>query len=66
MPEVGGDAVVYCDPQNIESISDAIDRVVNEEEVRRELEGRACGQAAKFSYAKAAKETLEIYQSYAG
>lgn len=66
MPEVGGDAVVYCDPQDIDSIANAIGRVVNDDILRQNLENKACMQAAKFSYTRAAKETLEIYQSYAG
>lgn len=66
MPEVGGDAAVYCDPHSIESIADAIEKVVNNTELRHKMELLASEQAAKFSYAKAAKETLEIYKSYAG
>lgn len=64
MPEVGGDAAVYCNPHNIESISDAIEKVVNDDELRHMLESRSLEQAAKFSYAKAAKETLDIYKQY--
>lgn len=64
MPEVGGDAAIYCDPQNIESISDAIERIVNDDNLRHKMESIAYKQAAKFSYVKAAKETLEIYKLY--
>jgi len=64
MPEVGGDVAVYCDPHSIESISDAIEKVVNNNEFRYKMELMAPKQAMKFSYAKAAKETLEIYKSF--
>lgn len=64
MPEVGGDAVAYCNPYEIESIADAINRVVEDEKYRCDLEKKGLVQAAKFSYEKAAKETLEIYRMY--
>lgn len=64
MPEVGGDAVAYCNPKEIESIEDAICCVLNNEKYKCDLEKKALVQATKFSYAKAAKETLEIYQLY--
>lgn len=64
MPEVGGDAVEYCDPFDIESIAAAIERVVLNDSRRQELEGKAKQQAEKFSYEAAAKKTLDIYQSF--
>lgn len=64
MPEVGGNAVEYCNPHEIESISDAINHVVSDAVYRSELETRAIEQAGKFSYEKAARETLEIYQLF--
>ena len=64
IPEVGGDAVEYCNPYDIESIENAIEKVVLNDNYRRELEKRALIQAAKFSYNKAAEETLKIYNYY--
>ena len=64
MKEVGGEAAVYCNPDSIESISDAIEKVVNNEELRHRMELMSYEQAAKFSYAKAANETLKIYKQY--
>lgn len=61
MPEVGGDAVAYCNPHEVESIEDAIDRVVSDETYRKALETRAREQAAVFSYQKAAGELMKIY-----
>ena len=64
MPEVCGKVACYCDPYEIESIEDAIDRVVNDEDYRNSLELNARTQAANFSYKKAAKETIDIYNSF--
>lgn len=64
MPEVGGDAVAYCNPHEVESIEAAIDRVVSDETYRNGLESKAMGQAARFSYQKAAVEMMRIYESF--
>lgn len=65
MPEVGGDAAEYCDPHDTGSIAAAIGHVVSDDAYRHSLEEKALGQAGKFSYKKAAQETLAIYQMFA-
>lgn len=64
MPEVGGDAVAYCNPHEVESIEAAIDKVVSDADYRRDLEKKAMGQAAGFSYRKAAEEMMKIYGTF--
>lgn len=64
MPEVGGDAVAYCDPHEVESIETAIDKVVSDVAYRRHLEKRAGEQAAVFSYRKAAEELMKVYGTF--
>ena len=64
MPEVGGDAVAYCDPHEVETIEAAIDRVVSDESYKKSLEERAAEQASRFSYKKAAGEMMQIYESF--
>lgn len=64
MPEVGGDAVEYCDPYSIESIESSIERVLLNDDYRISLENRAEGQAAKFSYENTARQTLELYRAF--
>lgn len=66
MPEVCGDAASYCNPYDVASIENAIEKVVLDESYRRRLESMAIGQAAKFSYEKAAQETISIYHSFGG
>lgn len=61
MPEVCGEAACYCNPYDLASISNAIERVVSDEIYRGYLESLAKEQAAKFSYEKAARETVRIY-----
>ena len=64
MPEVGGDAVAYCDPHEVESIETAIDKVVSDVAYRKHLEKRAGEQAAVFSYRKAAEELMKVYGTF--
>lgn len=64
MPEVGGDAVCYCSPGDIESILYAIVKVVQNDNYRQSLEKSAKQQASKFTYDKSAKKTLDIYMKY--
>lgn len=60
MPEVGGDAVVYCNPYDMESIIDAMEQVVDNEAYRKELERRALKRAGLFSYEKTAQQVLKV------
>ncbi len=64
MPEVGGDAVCYCNPYSIESITSGIKRLVDDESYRHELENKAIVRSKIFSYEKTARETLKIYKTF--
>lgn len=64
MPEVGGEAVEYCNPYEVESIFEAMENVVLCEGRRKELENLSLSQAEKFSYMKSAEQTLEIYKMF--
>lgn len=64
MPEVGGAAVHYCDPYDIEDISNALEQVALSESHREELEKKAKAQAGKFSYTRAAQETIQLYEEF--
>lgn len=64
MPEVGGDAVAYCNPYEIESMIEMIEKICFDEGYRHELEVKAKIRASSFSYENTAKETLKIYNSF--
>lgn len=61
MPEVGGAAVRYCDPYEIDSIVYQLDCLIYDTDLRNELKKKAVVQAKKFSYKKMASETIKIY-----
>jgi glycosyltransferase involved in cell wall biosynthesis len=60
-PEVGGDAALYFDPTNVDEMVAVIGRILhNPDEYahRREL---GLAQAAQFSWTRAARETIAVY-----
>ncbi len=65
LPEVGGDAVCYCNPYVIEDIACAIEKVVFRDSYRHELEQKAIQRAKLFSYKKTAEQTLSIFRKFA-
>lgn len=61
LPEIAGDAAVYCDPLQVADISEKIRRVWNDELLRTELKSRGLLRASHFSWQKAAEETVAMY-----
>ncbi|MGD2205413.1 MAG: glycosyltransferase family 1 protein [Anaerolineae bacterium] len=62
LPEVVGDAGLLVDPHNVDELTVAMWRVLNDEELRREMQEKGLRQASRFSWQRAARETLAIYQ----
>lgn len=62
MPEVGGDAVVYFDPNDQDAIQTAISSVVNDERLRRKLIDEGHKQLEKFSWENIARQVVDCYQ----
>ena len=64
IPEVAGDAGVYVDPNNIESIASGIKRVLNmSKKEYNELVNLGIEQSKKFSWEECAKKTLEVIEN---
>lgn len=62
LPEVAGDAAVYFDPENAESIADAIERVITSESLRATLSQLGTERLRLFSLDKTARQTLDVYK----
>jgi glycosyltransferase involved in cell wall biosynthesis len=62
LPEIAGDAALLVTPTDTDEVTDALRRVVREPGLAEEM--RRCGyaQAAKFSWERAARETLAVYE----
>jgi glycosyltransferase involved in cell wall biosynthesis len=50
IPEVGGNAVVYADPMKIDQITDAMLKLANDIELRKDLIEKGFEQKNKFSW----------------
>lgn len=63
LPEVAGGAALYFDPADVKGMKLALERVLNDENLRNRLSEAGRDQAAQFSWDKTAKETLDIYHN---
>lgn len=62
LPEVLGDAPVWCDPLDVDSIAEAIRTAVTEEDRRAQAVGAGRRVAAGYDWATTARLTLEAYR----
>lgn len=62
MPEVGGNAALYVNPENDEEIKERLINVMEDLNLRKELANKGFEQAKKFSWENCAEETFKVYQ----
>jgi glycosyltransferase involved in cell wall biosynthesis len=62
LPEVVGDAALTVDPFDVGSIAAAIEKLINDSDLRRELSVKGRKRAEMFDWRETARRTLEIYQ----
>lgn len=60
--EVAGNAAQFVDPMEVESIAEGLHRVLNDAAWREELRAKGLAQAGRFSWKRAATETLGVYR----
>jgi len=65
LPEVGGGAVLYFDPYNVEQMAQAIYKILSDPDLRQDLVAKGLTRAHEFSWEKTARQTLEIYEHVA-
>lgn len=61
LPEVTGDAGLLVDPLDVDAIAAGLRRMLTDDGLRLRLAARAVAQAAGFSWARAARETLAAF-----
>lgn len=66
LPEVGGDAALYVDPQDEDELLDALERITGQPGLRDDLATRALDQAKRFSQEAMGRAALAVYQEAAG
>jgi glycosyltransferase involved in cell wall biosynthesis len=62
IPEVVGDAAVYFDPNNLEDLRMAVERVATTEGLQADLRARGYAHIAAFSWDNCAAATAQIYR----
>lgn len=65
LPEIAGDAALLVDPENAADIADGLWRLLNDQDLARDLVDKGRARAAEFSWERAAVETLRVYHSLA-
>ena len=60
--EVAGDAALLVDPRDTSAIEHAIDQLISNRWLRSDLRSRGFERAKKFTWERAARDTLAVYQ----
>ncbi|GAB3247756.1 glycosyltransferase family 1 protein [Larkinella harenae] len=63
LPEIAGTAAVYFDPENADSIHNAVEQLLTQPMLRQQLREQGRHQLQLFSWEKTVRETLDLYQS---
>jgi glycosyltransferase involved in cell wall biosynthesis len=62
LPEVGGEAALYVDPYDVDAIAASLYKLASQPSLRADLSARGLQQAALFTWAHTAEQTLRIYE----
>jgi glycosyltransferase involved in cell wall biosynthesis len=63
LPEVAGEAACLVDPENIDAIADAIERVCGDDNLRETMSAAGRSRARMFTWSGAADRMKTVYQS---
>lgn len=62
MPEVGGDAIHYVNPNSVNSIKAGMEKIIEDQDYRKGLIKKGYVQVKRFSLEETAKKTIEVYE----
>lgn len=62
IPEVGGEAALYFEPNRIDALSELIYNVLSSNKLRQNMARQSLERAKHFSWAKTAQATLGVYE----
>ena len=65
LPEVVGDAALTVNPTSVEELATALERILQDDQLRLGLHERGLQRASQFSWERCAKETLTVYERVA-
>lgn len=61
LPEICGEAALYVNPQSVDSIADAMFKVISDESLRKNLIQYGYERANQFTWEKSAKKHLKVF-----
>jgi glycosyltransferase involved in cell wall biosynthesis len=64
LPEVAGDAAILINPYNSGEITAAMQAIINDSELRKQLSEKGLKRANQFSWEKTGKATVEVLKQY--
>jgi len=62
LPEIGGDSVMYFDPESVPDIAEQVKRVLEDESLRRELTRKGFENLKRFSWQDMSRKTYMTYK----
>jgi glycosyltransferase involved in cell wall biosynthesis len=62
IPEVMGDGGILFDPHSVEDLTDALEKVLEDTKLRKQLVQRGLKNVARFSWEKCAEKTFQVYK----
>jgi glycosyltransferase involved in cell wall biosynthesis len=60
LPEVCGDAAIYCDPYSVEDIANKIEQLLTDKNLQQQMRLKGIERAKQFSWEKTAQQTITI------
>ena len=60
LPEIGGDAVLYCDPMNVDDITEKLATIANNEQLKSELIAKGLERSKLFSWDESAERVWDV------
>jgi glycosyltransferase involved in cell wall biosynthesis len=63
LPEVGGEGAIYFDPYDSASLTDALENLISDDYLRKQLALKGCERLKLFSWQKTANETKSVYEN---
>ncbi|MEL6911916.1 MAG: glycosyltransferase family 1 protein [Cyanobacteria bacterium J06648_1] len=61
IPEVGGDSVLYVDPNDVDSIAQGMQQILTNSELQTDLKHQGLARAKLFSWDKTAEDVYQIF-----
>lgn len=62
LPEAGGNAALYVNPNDVNDVFSKMKKLLEEDELRKDLIKKGYDQVKKFSWEKSARETLKVLE----